>query len=270
MTNGLARGTNSPRLPIQRDRLAGTSRCMRSCHRFRVRAGKVRFDPVEPGTGPPAAMIGSVQYLRAIAAVAVVIAHASGAAVDYFGYFSPVYGLVSVGGCGVDVFFVISGFIISYTVIEREQPRGEFAVNRISRIVPPYWLLSMLVVCLFITFPGLFRQMQIVFIDVASSLAFVRWIQNKSPNLYVGWTLQYEAIFYASVAALFAHFKRISTVDLGLATAAIGIAPTIAAAAAGYAFYRTFELRMYQSTRTLLGHLPERKYRLRQGNRISG
>ena len=43
------------------------------------------------------------------------------------------------GGAGVDIFFVISGFIMVYTTMDREITPWSFMADRIARIVPAYW-----------------------------------------------------------------------------------------------------------------------------------
>ena len=65
----------------------------------------------------------SLQVLRAVAAVAVVSVHAQ---------------LGERGTAGVDLFFVISGFIIGRVMIGRSA--WEFARDRIWRIYPIYWV----------------------------------------------------------------------------------------------------------------------------------
>ena len=74
----------------------------------------------------------SLQILRAIAALSVVYYHINAA--PHFGKF------------GVDIFFIISGFVMSM-IIENGQKPYTFVVNRITRIVPLYWVLTL---CLFI------------------------------------------------------------------------------------------------------------------------
>ncbi|KAA5609783.1 acyltransferase [Rhodovastum atsumiense] len=80
---------------------------------------------------PSAAHFQSIQMLRAIAAILVVLVH-----VNPFGY------SFVAGHIGVDIFFVISCFIIGTTGIN--QSRINFFAKRLIRIVPLYWAVTAL------------------------------------------------------------------------------------------------------------------------------
>ena len=79
-------------------------------------------------------MLLNLHLLRAIAALAVVYFHGTSEA----GLNLP----VSIGSHGVDVFFVISGFIIAY--IGTRSP-DRFLIRRVIRIVPFYWAATLAV-----------------------------------------------------------------------------------------------------------------------------
>ena len=74
-------------------------------------------------------MLNSVQYLRAMAALLVV------------GYHINSYQVYLMSG--VDIFFVISGFIMWQSTRGGTSPR-QFLTNRLIRIVPLYWLVTFL------------------------------------------------------------------------------------------------------------------------------
>ena len=81
----------------------------------------------------------SIQVLRGICALLVVWAHSYGSVNDLY----PGLGteLFSFGFVGVDIFFIISGFIIAYvTQSKREQHSLTFLVKRFFRVVPLAWL----------------------------------------------------------------------------------------------------------------------------------
>src|SRR5262245_20527151 len=84
--------------------------------------------------------IVSIQYLRAAAALMVVFFHAEGMAAEYFN----IGCLPSFGAVGVDIFFIISGFIMWVTTAPERTTASSFIVNRIVRIVPLYWLVTLL------------------------------------------------------------------------------------------------------------------------------
>src|SRR6476620_7246021 len=82
--------------------------------------------------------IVSVQYIRAIAAILVVIHHFVSPS-----YFDAGLGLPgTLGEAGVDLFFVVSGFIMWTTARARETEPLDFIRHRLIRIVPLYWLFS--------------------------------------------------------------------------------------------------------------------------------
>ncbi len=74
--------------------------------------------------------IASIQYLRGAAAIAVVIFHQ---------FQGRAYGLFDLGKYGVDLFFVISGFLMVAMTESRETTPIGFLKDRIVRIVPLYW-----------------------------------------------------------------------------------------------------------------------------------
>lgn len=86
---------------------------------------------------PPLRKIENVQTLRALAAVMVVFHHAVGQMESRGGRTFPID--ASFGQAGVDLFFVISGFIMFYTTCAAKQSPFQFWRNRIVRIVPIYW-----------------------------------------------------------------------------------------------------------------------------------
>lgn len=88
-------------------------------------------------------VIASIQCLRAIAALSVVVVHASDHAAGLSGnrHFGEV---ATIGAAGVDVFFVISGFIMYVTACSRPITGLHFLADRFSRIVPLYWVATFL------------------------------------------------------------------------------------------------------------------------------
>ena len=108
-----------------------------------------------------------IQLLRALAVLCVVISHiAHELAAMLFGKVANFNAKLFPGDFGVDLFFVISGFIMVYTCwnsFQRENATLDFMKRRIIRIVPLYWVatsLMILAVLLFpqkINTPGFFR-----------------------------------------------------------------------------------------------------------------
>jgi len=165
-----------------------------------------------------------LQYLRAIAATMVVLFHTAG----QIPAFTPYLALPRLA-TGVDVFFVISGFIM--TVTGARLAPGAFVLRRLVRIVPLYWLLTTLLVILALAAPHLFRTIVVSPGSYVLSLLFIPFHnagqeQALVPLLVVGWTLNYEMFFYALFAlALWLRRERLALITGGFlgSVAALGL-----------------------------------------------
>jgi exopolysaccharide production protein ExoZ len=146
-------------------------------------------------------MIRPIQCLRGIAAIMVVWHHAR----------TQLPGLEqalpwSFGTSGVDLFFVISGFIMVTATAGRDVRPLEFLLRRAIRVVPLYWGITLLMVCAALVAPALFRSIDPSPDHVLLSLLFVpHWSPSFPgvawPVLVPGWTLNFEMAFYAIFAA---------------------------------------------------------------------
>lgn len=156
----------------------------------------------------------SIQQLRGVAAVGVLCFHAAKrSGIDF-----------TTGAAGVDVFFVISGFIM--WVISARAPIGpvEFLLRRAVRIVPLYWLTTFLVVLLAVVSPRLFPAMRLSPAHVLESLLFLPHRDPTGapyPVIVPGWTLDYEVFFYLLFAGALAVFARRRAVLVSLVLAAL-------------------------------------------------
>lgn len=132
-----------------------------------------------------------LQYLRALAATAVVCFHAAARA-----------GVpLTVGEAGVDLFFLLSGFLMVSITREGTRP-ASFLIDRARRVAPPYWIAT--TVFLLGALAGLFPGARLDGWHVASSYLF---LPSRLPGtdliwplLVPGWTLNYEMAFYALFA----------------------------------------------------------------------
>ena len=153
----------------------------------------------------PPSVIVNIQSLRAIAALLVAFAHAIGSSRDY-GMASPLGEFFGHwGALGVDIFFVISGFIM--VTIQQRAPRGAwpFLRDRLRRIVPTYWFYCALIVALYWAVPRLFNTVELGAGEVTASFLFIHHVFYEGyPIVGVGWTLEYELIFYTLFAAAIA------------------------------------------------------------------
>jgi peptidoglycan/LPS O-acetylase OafA/YrhL len=140
-----------------------------------------------PGPG----VVRNVQALRGLAALLVIFVHLETVL--------PRVGLVQFGGGGVDIFFVISGFIMVYTTMHRDVTPISFISDRIARIVPIYWIVTLAVFGLVLVSPTLVQTTRADWGELAKSLTFIPFQKNNglvAPVLFVGWTLNYEMFFY--------------------------------------------------------------------------
>ncbi len=171
----------------------------------------------------------SVQILRAVAALAVVAFHFGQPLVDDFALLPS--NPLPMGSDGVDIFFVISGFIMAYTTagVDQRSP-GQFAWKRLARIVPLYWVLTLALFALSAVAPELLSTGSASLADLGKSLAFIPYVRDDGmavPILFLGWTLNYEMFFYAvfTIALLLApRFRLQAVIGAMVALVAVGAA----------------------------------------------
>ena len=161
----------------------------------------------------PPSTLKSIQALRAVAACAVVFHHVC-QPFDWKGITSPLFmrghAITDFGQAGVDIFFVISGFIM--VVITDRWPAQErrplnFLYKRFTRVLPLYWIYTT-VFLLMTLLPGVMKNHQYPPAYVVQSyLLLPTYADGKAdilgwPVLGVGWTLGFEMLFYVAFAAL--------------------------------------------------------------------
>lgn len=172
---------------------------------------------------PPKKVINSIQILRGVAAVVVLIYHVSGflrvnySQVIFADFFRK-------GFAGVDLFFVISGFIISYTTktyIGNPTKFKEYWKKRIIRIYPIYWIVLGGIQLLQLI---LSNYLKVTSFETYSNIGI--WAHFKTYTLLpkhvaidpVTWTMSYEIYFYAlfSIVILSKRLWIIPAIILGL------------------------------------------------------
>jgi exopolysaccharide production protein ExoZ len=140
----------------------------------------------------------SIQALRGIAAVMVMIFHA-GLRFDQSEM------TFRIGNAGVDIFFIISGFVMWTVAARRPSDPLVFLRRRFVRLVPLYWLWTVAVIAAWALIPSAFPRMHPTVGHVALSLAFLPHLSPDSgritPVLGQGWTLNFEVFFYVLFAA---------------------------------------------------------------------
>jgi peptidoglycan/LPS O-acetylase OafA/YrhL len=172
----------------------------------------------------------NLHLLRALAALAVVYFHTTSEA----GLNLP----FNIGAHGVDVFFVVSGFIIAY-VGTRSPDR--FLLRRIIRIVPFYWAATLAIVGAAIVVPRALHSTRADVVQLACSLLFLpreTSYAGLTPTLVLGWSLNYEMYFYVLFAAALALAPR--RAPLLCCFAIVAIATTIEISGARYPSVRFY------------------------------
>ncbi len=133
-----------------------------------------------------------IQYLRGFAALAVVVFHAAERTGHHF----------AIGAAGVDVFFVISGFIMWVIADGKPLTPAKFMADRLKRIAPPYWIVTTVMIAGGLA--GLFPNLVVTWEHAIGSFFFIpHHAPGKDqiwPILVQGWTLNYEMFFYAIFA----------------------------------------------------------------------
>lgn len=185
----------------------------------------------------------SIHGLRGFAALIVLLAHS----VEHGKYGNHV--ALFTGRFGVEVFFVISGIVIFLAAGPHSFDPRSFATKRFFRIVPLYWLTTLLVAVLAILAPSTFRSTEFDLSYLIKSLIFVPDLvigreTDWRPLFKLGWTLNYEMFFYLLVAAscvvpsFQARFAVLSAALLAL----IGLSFLIEPRASVLAFYANLNL----------------------------
>lgn len=173
------------------------------------------------------APLWSIQYLRAVAALMVVVHHLIHPGKPTLLMLND----VNVGARGVDVFFVISGFIMY--VAARDESFLQFWKRRLIRIVPLYWLATALMAVVKLHYRGFIASGTVLL----TSVLFIPHYSEDNPSfvwpfLVPGWTLNYEMFFYLifSIGILSRHVViSVSMLIIGFVIAGITLSSSSAA-----------------------------------------
>ena len=143
----------------------------------------------------------SIQYLRAVAAIGIVVFHFGERFNYHLDFLTP----------GVDLFFLISGFIMWMVTRKEEKSSQLFLLKRLIRIVPMYWIFTAIVALGATLKPNIFPLDHPTFDHTVLSLFFIphmgpdgKWF----PLLVQGWTLNFEIFFYLIFFVGLSVFKK--------------------------------------------------------------
>ncbi len=159
-----------------------------------------------------ASRLDSLQVLRFFAAFLVLIGHTQHAMLERLGAGAGRYAFIALDwGLGVDVFFLISGFVMYYLMHDRFAQPGAtrtFLRRRIVRVAPMYWLFTTLVLAVGVATHA---------IDLSPANILFSYLflpgpvcgEYCFPVFTLGWTINYEMLFYALFAIALGFPRRI-------------------------------------------------------------
>ena len=154
-----------------------------------------------------------IDSLRGIAAIAVVLFHYTTRFDELYGHVSTPVAAIRWGHLGVNLFFMISGFVIFMT-LERTSNATDFLVSRFSRLYPAYWaaVLMTFIITNFLGLPG----KQVDFSTALANMSMVHSLFSIKNVDGVYWTLEVELLFYV-MALLAFQFRLIPKLHLLIA-----------------------------------------------------
>ncbi|MCT4705865.1 acyltransferase [Enterobacteriaceae bacterium H16N7] len=193
-----------------------------------------------------------LQIVRGVAAMMVVTNHILGSAFPHlWGSF-----FRSNGGFGVDLFFVLSGFLMVYTQHEGKGPI-DFLIGRVSRIYPLYIIVSTPLILMYIKFDDFYAMIGNFLL--LPSFNMPDYKMANAPT----WTLVYEMVFYYifTISLIFSR-KKITSCILSvsaivlilIATRHLGQQPRMEGVNAGYMLGDTLMLNFAAGCLLALAH----------------
>lgn len=149
--------------------------------------------------------IFQLQIVRAVAALIVVVFHARNE-LNHRGFADPFPDL-TIGAFGVDLFFVVSGFIMvvaSERLFGRPGAAGPFLARRVLRIAPLYWAFTAAFALIALRLGHLPGHPRASLAHIVASFLFLPALRPEDgayfPVYSLGWTLNYEMFFYVCFA----------------------------------------------------------------------
>lgn len=167
------------------------------------------------GAGPRRRLL-ELDSLRGLAALGVVLYHYTFMYQKLFGHRDAPLLTFSKGYLGVELFFIISGFVILMT-ISRTATIMDFIVSRCSRIYPAYWAAVIFTFCV-VSASGLWVNGPVGGVAALVNLTMLQGFAHIQNVDGVYWTLQYELVFYGLALALFiaGMIRRVELASAGL------------------------------------------------------
>lgn len=155
--------------------------------------------------------IRSMEGVRGIAAFLVFIVHyvtlfepllLQGSITAYIASY-----LHSMGDIGVDLFFVLSGYLIYGMLIKRPRPFNSYIFRRIQRIYPTFSAVFLFYICLSVIFPSeskIPEGWENAIIFLIENFLLLPGLFDLSAMITVAWSLSYEFFYYLLIPLLIA------------------------------------------------------------------
>jgi exopolysaccharide production protein ExoZ len=165
----------------------------------------------------------SLQYLRAAACLILVGGHAMLQIQRY----QPDYFLKQWEAAAVDIFFVLSGFVMWHVTAGEEMTVREYARRRFARAVPFYWLVTSIFVAGMLIAPSVFASSRFDAAHVVAAYVLLPWPHpvlsgQILPVIIPGWTFEFEIFFYVLLGACLAvPLRRRAAALIALITAIV-------------------------------------------------
>jgi exopolysaccharide production protein ExoZ len=164
---------------------------------------KQRFELSRGGVGDN---VRSMEGLRGFAVFLVFLVHyvslvdtwlPKPSAIDFFAR-----ALHTIGNTGVDLFFVLSGYLIYGSLISRPQPFRQFMARRVQRIYPAFMAVFLVYTTLSFLFPGESKippSLPAALIYLAQNFLLLPGLFPINPMITVAWSLSYEIFYYLAI-----------------------------------------------------------------------
>jgi peptidoglycan/LPS O-acetylase OafA/YrhL len=161
--------------------------------------------------------------LRGLAAGAVLLHHHAQYYDVLYGGRAPLAINLGFGHFGVELFFIISGFVILMT-IERKRTVRDFAVSRFTRLMPAYLAALVLATVVLILWPMPSPLDTPTIKQFLANLTMAPMLLSQNGVDLPYWTLTYELVFYVYMA-LFLRFGLLGSIEwVGLGALAVALA----------------------------------------------
>jgi exopolysaccharide production protein ExoZ len=182
--------------------------------------------------------VPGIQLLRAVAATAVVAFHIRYDIVNNIAVPGLLPAGFDLGAAGVDLFFVISGFVMVYSseaLFAQPNASATFLLRRIARIVPLYWLMTTLML-VYVLLRG-FAPSDASPLQALASYFFIPYPRPSGvidPLYGIGWTLNYEMFFYVVFAAALWARREVAVAGVAASLAAFAAFVSIVSGKDGF------------------------------------